>query len=151
MTVRIPLLRLVGSIHRQKAGILFALIATALSACGNGGDDRADAATAASQNFMSVYYQESNAKGALELCTGDAKAKIRKEVAAIEKSGVAPDSGNEKPTVTLKLDRYKKLGDVRYRVSWNIKSSTGQSIKVTMTMVQPKDRWLVGKFVENEK
>lgn len=151
MTIGTLLARPVLSIHRIVAGVLFALMVVALTACGGGGDGRADAATAASRNFITMYYQKSNAKGALEFCTGNAKAKIGKEVAAIEKSGVTPDSASEKPTVTLKLDGYKKLGDDRYRVTWNVKSSTGQNIKVATDMTQPGDRWLVSKFVEDEK
>ncbi len=132
--------------------MVLAIIAMAsLAGCGRGGDGHADAATAASQNFMTAYYQQNSAKAALVFCTGAAREKIGKEVADIEKSGVSPDNASEKPTVTLKLDGYKKLDDERYRITWNVSSSAGQNIKVATVMVQPKDRWLVRKFTESQK
>lgn len=129
--------------------MLIALVS--LVACSGDSDVHGDAATAGSQKFINAYYQHNSAKDGLEFCTGDAKVKVEKEVEAIEKSGVSPDLASQKPTVTVKLDGYKKLNDQQYRVTWNVHSSTGQSIKVATTMVRSNDRWLVRKFVENEK
>jgi len=130
---------------------LLLIALTSIAGCSDGGDAKADAASAASQNFMTAYYQKNSAKDGLEFCTGDAKAKVAKEVAAIAKSGVSPENSSEKPAVTLKMDGYKKLNDQQYEVSWTVQSTAGETIKVATTMVQPGDRWLVSKFVENEK
>jgi hypothetical protein len=141
--------------HVSRGSIIltaFLLIAlSTIAGCSSGDDEHAEAATAASQNFMTAYYQQNNAKGGLEFCTGDAKVKIAKEAAAIEKSGVSLDSARQMPTVTLKLDGYEKLSNRQYRVTWSVRSSAGQTIKVATTMVQPGNRWLVGQFVEDEK
>ena len=130
------------------AFVLF--VAASLAGCSGDEDARATAAAAASENFMTVYYQQGNAKAAVEFCTGEAKTKIPSQVSDIEKSGVGPDTASERPTVTVRLDDQKKIDGDNYQLVWDVRSSEGEILKVLTIMARSQDRWLVRKFSENQ-
>lgn len=140
--------------HVQRGTMIlmaFVLVAIgSLSGCSGDDDARAAAASAAATDFMAVYYQQGNAKGALAFSIGEAKAKIAKEVLDIEKSGVSPDSASERPRVTVRRDDQKRIDSDTYQFVWNVSSSAGENLKVLTIMTRSEDRWLVRKFTENQ-
>lgn len=145
-----------GEILQRNWVILSVLLLTAsifVSACGKGSGS-ADAATAASLNFVTAYYQENSAKNALIFCTGEAKQKLSQEVKAIEDSGVSPDSASQRPEISVENAGFKRIDNNTYVVSWRLASSAGQKLNLSTTMTKPEGgaaHWLVSKFEEQQE
>jgi hypothetical protein len=124
--------------------LCFALVATSM--CGG-----PPASREVADRFTRLYYDQANVAEAVKLCTGPARTRLEGELAAIK--GVAPDSGANKPAVTVRLTSEDVSSTARATYVYNVDPRTSGvgPLVATLAVVNEGGQWLVSTFDERER
>jgi hypothetical protein len=104
----------------------------------------------ASQSFMQAYFlpNDDNLKSALRVTIGEAKAAVKKKLAATKEASGGLVTASMVP---LQYISNKRVNDKEYLVVWSYQPGKGKPYKVTTTSVKRGNAWLISKFTSNKK
>lgn len=142
---------LVRNIARGAGLAIVGMSVLALSACDFLPQEQVEAGSAdarkAASEFVSVYYDESNVAGAIELTADPLKSKLTAEAAGIQSEGDDAEVV-AKPKVTATLRETDVVSPTVVTFIWDVQAGDGPSLTAMTEVTDTNGSWLVTNLEE---